>query len=146
MAANTRWIVDALPDGERAVLWAHNAHVQRVAIKGGPLPPGSFTSMGYRLGRQMGQSYFAVGTAYGGPSVDSAGAPRPGSVDAALAGIGPAPYLLPLRSSSRGGQVATWLQAERPMRFQVGHLLLPLAAAFDAVVYFDRLSPANPPH
>jgi hypothetical protein len=31
------------------------------------------------------------------------------------------------------------------MRFQVGYITLPLAAAFDAVVYVDRVSPAVKP-
>ena len=140
MAANTRWIVDRLPAGERAVLWAHNAHVQRVAIKGGPVPPGAFPSMGVRLGRELGDAYFAIGTSYGGPSLDSASAPRSGSVDAALASIASQPFLLPLRDASARGALSAWLRADRPMRFQVGHIVLPLAAAFDAVVYFDRVS------
>ena len=140
MTANTRWIVDRLPSGERAVLWAHNAHVQRVAIKGGPVPPGEFPSMGQRLARELGEAYFAIGTSYGGPSLDSASAPRAGSVDAALAGVSPSSYLLPLRDASAGGALKSWLHAERPMRFEVGHLTVPLADAFDAVVHFDRVS------
>jgi erythromycin esterase len=146
MAANTRWIVDRLPSGERAMLWAHNAHVQRAPIKGPGLPRGAFPSMGYRLGEALGTGYFAIGTAYGGPSIDSASAPRAGTVDAALVGIGSAPYLLPLRGVPRTGALGTWLYAERPMRFQVGHLVLPLASAFDAIVFFDRIGPAVRPH
>jgi erythromycin esterase len=145
MAANTRWIVDRLPSGERAVLWAHNAHVQRALIKGSALPPGAFPSMGRRLGEALGNGYFAIGTAYGGPSIDSSSAPRAGSVDAALTGITSAPYLLGLRGAPRTGTLAGWLNAERPMRFQVGHLVLPLAAAFDAIVFVDRIGPAVRP-
>jgi erythromycin esterase len=140
MAANTRWLVDRLPGGERAVLWAHNAHVQRVPIKGGPVPPGEFPSMGQRLGRALGDAYFVIGTTYGGPSLDSATAPRAGSADAALASISSEPYLLPLRDATTHGALKSWLHADRPMRFQVGHIVLPLADAFDAVVHFDRVS------
>jgi hypothetical protein len=57
MAANTRWIVDRLPSGERAMLWAHNAHVQRTLITGPALPRGAFPSMGYRLGNALGAGY-----------------------------------------------------------------------------------------
>jgi erythromycin esterase len=145
MAANTRWIVDRLPSGERAMLWAHNAHVQRTLITAPALPRGALPSMGYRLGNALGAGYFAIGTAYGGPSIDSASAPRAGTVDAALAGIASAPYLLPLRGVPRTGALGTWLYAERPMRFQVGHLVLPLASAFDAIVFFDRIGPAIRP-
>jgi erythromycin esterase len=146
MAANTHWIVDRLPRGERAVLWAHNAHVQRTPIEGPSLPRGAFPSMGSRLGESLGAGYFAVGTAYGGPSVDSASAPRAGSVDAALGGIAPAPYLVPLRGAPRTGMLGAWLHAERPMRFQVGHVVLPLARAFDALVYFDSVGAVVRPH
>ena len=147
MAANTRWIVDRLPRGERAMLWAHNAHVQRTPIEGPALPRGAFPSMGSRLGESLGTGYFAVGTAYGGPSVDSASAPRAGSVDAALGGgIAPAPYLVPLRGAPRAGVLGAWLHAERPMRFQVGHLVLSLARAFDAIVYFDSVGAVVRPH
>jgi erythromycin esterase len=145
MASNTQWIVDRLPSGERAVLWAHNAHVQRALVKGPPLPPGAFPTMGSRLGEALGNRYFAIGTAYGGPSIDSATAPRAGSVDGALTGIATAPYLLPLRGAPRTGALGAWLHAERSMRFQVGHLVLPLAAGFDAIVFFDRIGPSDPP-
>lgn len=146
MAANTQWIVDRLPRGERAMLWAHNAHVQRTPIKGPALPRGAFPSMGSRLGESLRTGYFAVGTAYGGPSVDSASAPRAGTVDAALGDIAAAPYLVPLRGAPQTGALGAWLHAERPMRFQVGHLVLPLARAFDAIVYFERVGAVVRPH
>jgi erythromycin esterase len=145
MAANTRWILDRLPSDQRALVWAHNAHVQRVPITGGPVPPGAFPSMGYRLGKALGNTYFAIGTAYGGPSADSAGAPRAGSVDATLAEVSSTPFLLSLRGAPQNGAAGAWLHAERPMRFQVGHLTLPLGSAFDAIVYVDRVSPAVKP-
>ena len=145
MAANTRWILDRLPSDERAVLWAHNAHVQRAPLEGGPLPPGALPGMGYRLGKDLADAYFAIGTAYGGRSADSATTPRAGSVDAALAEVSPSPFLLSLRGAPRAGAVDAWLDAKRPMRFQVGYLTLPLAGAFDAIVYVDRASPAVKP-
>jgi len=142
MAENARWLVDRLPNGERAVVWAHNAHVQRVLITGPAVPAGAFYSMGARLARDLGDGYVAIGTAYGGPSVDSASAPSPGSVDAALGELRRGPFLLRLRGARPGGPTAEWLARERLMRFQVGHLRVPLASAFDVVVYFDRADPA----
>jgi hypothetical protein len=41
--------------------------------------------------------------------------------------------------------LGAWLNAERAMRFQVGHLVLPLAAAFDAIVFVDRIAHSQPP-
>jgi erythromycin esterase len=144
MAENTSWIVARLPRGERAILWAHNAHVQRALIRGPALPPGGFPSMGYRLGKTMGDTYLAIGTAYGGPSIDSARAPRAGSVDAALGAVSGSSFLISLRDAPSEGALGAWMHADRPMRFQVGHLMLPLADAFDAIIYVDRVSPDQP--
>jgi hypothetical protein len=57
--------------------------------------------------------------------------------DAVLATVGKAPFLLSLR-----GEMSAWLSEGRPMRFQAGHLMLPLARAFDVVVYFENATPA----
>ena len=143
MAANIRWIVDRLPRGERAVVWAHNAHVQFTPIAGPSVGPRSFPSMGVRLRRELDDGYFVVGTAYGGASADSGSAPRAGSVDAALGGIASAPYLLLLGGAGRDGTVGAWLRSERLMRFQVGHLALAPSTAFDAIVYFDHARRAD---
>ena len=50
MAANTEWVLSHQRHGDRVVLWAHNAHVQRVPIAGPPVPGGGSTpSMGTML-------------------------------------------------------------------------------------------------
>jgi hypothetical protein len=49
--------------------------------------------------------------------------------------------MLLLRGTHHGTLVDAWLDRERPMRFEVGHLTVPLAAAFNAVIYFDRANP-----
>ncbi|HEV7919611.1 MAG TPA: erythromycin esterase family protein [Thermoanaerobaculia bacterium] len=140
MADNTLWVLGRLRAGERAVYWAHNAHVQKVLITGSSLPPGRFPGAGTRFAAALGRRYCAIATAYGGPSMDDKTAATPGSVDAALESVGTGPFLLPLR---RSAAVASWLAEERPMRFQAGYLTLPLGAAFDAVAYFDRATPAS---
>jgi erythromycin esterase len=143
MAENTFWVLGRLKPGERAVYWAHNAHVQRVPIHGPPLPPGSFAGAGSRFAAVLGTGYLAIATAYGGPSLDEKAAPVGGSVDAALQTVATHPFLLPLRDGSLPSAVSSWLAEERPMRFQVQHLVLPLGPAFDAVAYFDRVAPAS---
>lgn len=134
MAENTLWILNRLPAGERAVYWAHNAHVQHAPIQGPPLPPGTFFGAGTHFAKALGKRYVAIGTAYGGPAIDNASAPESGSVDAELAARSPHPFLLTLR----GGKRAAWMDEERMMRFQTGYLIVPLGSAFDAVAYFDR--------
>lgn len=134
MAENTLWILARLPKGERAVYWAHNAHVQHAPVKGPPLPAGAWTGAGTHFAKALGKRYVAIGTAYGGAAIDNASEPESGSVDAELAKLAPGPFLLPLR----GGTRAAWMNEERMMRFQTGYLIVPLGSAFDAVAYFDR--------
>ncbi len=138
MADNTLWVLGRLAAGERAVYWAHNAHVQRQLVKGPPLPAGgSWPSAGMRFDAALGKRYYAIATAYGGPSLDDSSAAAAGSVDAALEKVANAPFLLSLHRG-RSPAVASWLAQERSMRFQVGYLHVPLGPAFDTVVYFDR--------
>jgi erythromycin esterase-like protein len=142
MADNTLWVLGRLAPGERAVYWAHNAHVQRAPVKGPPLPPGSWPSAGVRFHAALGKQYYGIATAYGGPSRDDATAATSGSVDAALEKVATGSFLLPLHTGRRSSAVDSWLSEERLMRFQTGYLIVPLGAAFDAVAYFDRATRA----
>ena len=142
MADNLMWILGRIGPGERAVYWAHNAHVQKTPVTGPPLPPGRYPGTGLRLNERLGRGYVAVGTAYGGPSRNGGADLAEGSVDAALALVSATAFLLPLGGKRPPEKVASWLSEERPMRFQVEHLLVPLGTAFDAVAYFDHAEPA----
>jgi len=142
MTENTLWVLGRLAKGERAVYWAHNAHVQKVPVTGPPLPPGRFPSAGVRFHAALGNQYYAIATTYGGPSMDDQTATTSGSVDATLESVAKGPFLLVLHTGKRSAAVDAWLTQERLMRFQVGYLIVPLGAAFDAVVYFDRAASA----
>ena len=142
MTDNTLWALGRLAKGERAVYWAHNAHVQRVMVTGPPLPPGKFPSAGSRFRTALGKKYYAIATTYGGPSLDDQTAATSGSVDAALETVGKGPFLLVLHGGKRPPAVDAWLSEERLMRFQVGYLNVALGPAFDAVAYFDRATKA----
>jgi erythromycin esterase len=139
LAENTLWVLGRLRPGERAVYWAHNAHVQKVGVTGPSLPPGVFPASGMRFDVALGSAYFAVGTSYGGPARDDQSSVKPGSVDGALEALGQGSTLLVLR----GAPPSAWLSEPRPMRFQAGYLTLPLGAAFDAVFYFERAEAAE---
>lgn len=142
MAGNAAWVVGRLPAGERAVFWAHNAHVQRARGKSAAFPPpGEFASTGSFIHEALGKQYLAIGTAYGGPSLDKGAAPESGSVDAVLGEIRAEPFLLVLPTEPPDA-AKRWLAVERPMRFQVGTLSLPLGVAFDAVAYFAEAKKA----
>lgn len=142
MTDNTLWVLGRLAPGERAVYWAHNAHVQRVPVQGPPLPPGSFPPAGLRFHAALGKQYYAIATTYGGPSLDNATGAENGSVDATLESVGKGPFLLTLRGGKRSASVDAWLGQARLMRFQVGYLNVALGPAFDAVAYFDRATRA----
>jgi len=142
LAENTLWVLDRAKPGERVVYWAHNAHVQRALARGPGLPPGSFPGSGLHFDKALGTRYYAIGTAYGGPSLErEKSALDPASVDAVLGMVSATPFVLALREP-RPAPVAAWLAAERPMRFQVKHLIVP-PGAFDALVYFDKAEPAT---
>ncbi len=142
MADNALWILGRLGPGERAVYWAHNAHVQKVPVQGPPLPPGQFTSAGMRLHAALGRKYYAIATTYGGPSIDDATPAKNDSVDAALERVAKGSFLLKLSGGRRPARVDTWLAQERAIRFQTGYLLVSLREAFDAVAYFDHATKA----
>jgi erythromycin esterase len=143
MGGNVAWIAGRLPPGERAVFWAHNAHIQRAPLKADALPPGPFVSTGTVIHAALGRGYYAIATSYGGPSLDKAATqPREDSVDEVLSQLAPAPYLLRLEPASATPHAAGWLAEERPMRFQVGNLRVPLGRAFDAVAFFPAAKPA----
>lgn len=142
LAENTLWVLGRLARGDRAVFWAHNAHIQRVPAQGPALPVASAELSGLRLSRALGERYYAIATAYGGPSMEDATRAAGDSVDGTLELVSNQPFLLPLRAQSTPAAVDSWLAQPRLMRFQTGYLSLPLAAAFDAVAYFDRASPA----
>jgi erythromycin esterase len=142
MTDNTLWVLGRLGAGERLVYWAHNAHVQRVPVKGPPLPAGQWPSAGMRLSAALGKRYYAIATAYGGPSMDDKTPAAGGSVDGALEAVAKGPFLLPLQTGRRSSAVAAWLSEERSMRFQVGYLVVPLGKAFDTVVYFGAATRA----
>lgn len=143
MTDNTLWVLGRLAKGERAVYWAHNAHVQKVPVTGPPLPPGRFPPAGLRFHAALGKQYYAIATTYGGPSLDDQTVATSGSVDATLESVGKGPFLLVLHNAKRSGPVDAWLAQERLMRFQVGYLMVPLGTGFDAVVYFDRATRAT---
>lgn len=142
MADNTMWILGRLKKGERAVYWAHNAHVQMTEVTGPALPAGRLPPAGLHFKKRLGERYLAIGAAYGGPSRDGGAPIPPGSVDAALGNLSSTPFLLPLRGGNPSPAAKSWLAEERPMRFQVQHLLVSLGKAFDVVVWFDTATGA----
>lgn len=141
LAANVMWVLEREGPRGRVIVWAANPHVQRVAIDVPGLTPAPATSMGQRLAGSLGRDYVAVGMTFDRAVTDTAGA-DPQSVDGVLASAGKPPFFLDLRAAP-AGSVRTWLEAPHPMRFATTYLRLAPAAAFDALIFIDRISPAR---
>src|SRR5262249_33294519 len=128
MAANVRSLLDAEGPGAKAVLWAHNGHVQRsplVAFKVIELP-----FMGSHLHTMFGKEMVAVGFAFNRGSfraVDESNKLRDhtvppaaeGYIDAALAATGLPLLALDLANIPPDGPVAKWLAA-KPLQRSIG--------------------------
>jgi len=125
MAANVRSLLDAEGHGAKAVLWAHNGHVQR--------SPSVFfkvielTNMGSHLHTMFGNEMVVFGFAFNQGSfqaVDETGKlrdhtvpPAPeGFIDAALAATGLPLLALDLANIPPDGPLAKWLAAKPSQR------------------------------
>src|SRR5215470_9958603 len=125
MAANVRSLLDAEGPGTRAVLWAHNGHVQR--------SPSVFfkvielTNMGSHLHTMFGNEMVVFGFAFNqgsfrandetGKLRDHTVPPAPeGYIDAALAATGLPLLALDLANIPPDGPLARWLAAKPSQR------------------------------
>jgi len=144
LAANLRWVLEREGSEGRVLVWAHNAHVQRVPIEGPASPvPRPVETMGRVLQRWLGRAYVAIGFTYGalgdGPLLaDST------SLDGTLSQVGRSAFLLPFSEAPSLGPVAEALRRPTQMRFQNGFLRLRPGEAFDAVFFVERITPARP--
>jgi erythromycin esterase len=145
MAANIRWI--ARREGGRGLIvaWAHNLHVARVPI-GGPIfaeRGPAVKSMGQYLEKSFGDGYVAIGTAFrtGGP--DTSQVPNSLSVDAALSNAKNPRFGIDLKSAPTQGPVAVWLRQSHLMRAENGYVTVRPRQAFDALLFVDRVRPAD---
>jgi erythromycin esterase len=156
MAENVEWI---LGREERIVVTAANGHVQRWPFSIPLVMPAGLTMLGEHLAASLGErmvviaSTFGGGTLYlhrpipGGPPghtetfTQDMDAPDPDSLDALLATAGIPQYLLDLRTVPDTGPVADAFAA--PTTIMTGLQPTPVnpMAAFDAVVYVDKVTP-----
>jgi len=145
MASNIQWVAAREHGRGLIVLWAHNLHVARVSI-GGPIFEArgpAVKSMGQYLEKDFGDRYVAIGTAFrtGGP--DTAQAPNPLSVDAALSRVQNPRFGVELKSAPTRGPVAVWLSQPHLMRAENGYVLVRPREAYDALLFLDTVRPAD---
>ena len=151
MADNVDWILAHTPSGTKAVLWAHNGHVNRDPTYG---PMGSVLSE--RHGDDMRVFGFAFHegeyTAVGKDGLGTYGtsSSEAGSVEWALHKSGMARFVLDLRSASAESPRSGWLTGTLDFR-SIGAMAVEYAfypgvvtGMFDALVFFDESHPSRP--
>ena len=164
MAENVRWILSRLPEGSRAVLWAHNAHVSK---------SDEWTTMGHRLRDLYGDRYYTVGFALyegsfrakiydsnikkSGPLMEHALPAVPEDCWAHdLHQIAPGDYFLDLRSAVKGVPLIRDWAEQKKRCFSFGAVYDPVAvspgfewnreslsAMFDGLVVTERTTAAK---
>src|SRR5215470_2781825 len=161
MAANVRLLLEAEGPHAKAVLWAHNGHVQRSPLVFFKVI--KLTSMGSHLHAMFGNEMVVIGFAFNQGSfqaVDETGKlrdhtvpPAPeGFVDAALAATGLPLLALDLANMPPDGPVAKWL-AGKPAQRSIGavfygeHSNYSQAAnprnKYDILLFVDRTTAAR---
>jgi erythromycin esterase len=143
MAENLVWALEREgPDG-RIVVWAHNAHLAKYADQAG------WAAVGGYLESMIQDDYLSVGFTYsqsvssGWPSFQRAWVTEPaplGSMDEAMAQVGPPMFLLDLRRARQERAVYEWLNRERELR---GGQRANPARIWDVLFHIDRISPAR---
>jgi len=135
MAANVRALLDIEGPGAKALLWAHNGHVQRKNLF-------ELVSMGGLLQADLGAEYVAVGFAFNQGSFRATGVdgkmhdhvvgPAPkDSVDGVLAATGIPLLALDLKRVPADGPVARWM-VSNPQQRLIGARFDPTLELFNS--------------
>ena len=149
--------------GTKAILWAHNGHIQTGKVMGSP-------TMGDHLRRDHGKDYLPVGFTFRRGRFRSknwlsywngewlpfeVGAAPPNSIDAALGTAGLPVMALDLRAVPAAGPVRAWFTDEHPMHDigaafdpvdpEFGIYLSPTSVldVFDVLIHVDRTTPIH---
>ena len=146
MAANVRWVIEREGPKGRILLFAHNGHVMNARTRGGiwSVYAQAPAAMGKHLRTALGKRLLImpISGASGGPAL-SANTPEFGSLDSVLSKAGHGHFLLDLRIARKDAPASVWLAQTQTLRanFNTENLIAP-ASAFDAIVFFYRLTPA----
>lgn len=137
----------------RIVLAAHNGHIQRSPGRIGDQP--AMTPLGRHLADRLGAAYLPIGTTTGTGQVINTGPdfydgvlftelapPPPGTLDAAMAARGGAPFAVDLRRLSPGDPLLT-VTEQRGGDGKTPTHLTP-AEAFDVLIHLPQVTAAEP--
>jgi erythromycin esterase len=147
MAVNVGWMLQHLPPSTKAVLWAHNFHVQRAT-----------GWMGGNLDAVYGPALRTVGFAFGDGDYTAMGPrgltsypaepPPLGSVEAVLRATGLPRLALDLRAAKASPDGA-WLAARHDFRGigavaqERAFVPTPVAERYDLLIYLDHTTPTQ---
>ncbi|MGO4881213.1 MAG: erythromycin esterase family protein [Bryobacteraceae bacterium] len=153
MAANVEWIASEAPPGSRIVLWAHDAHINK-------LP----STMGGGLSQYFGTNYLAFGSGFNSGTYRSVGADGlgdftnagavpltaldsfPGSAEYVFHETGTPQQMVDLRLANANDPASAWLLNETEFR-SIGAVeedgirefgATTLTQSFDALAFFDQ--------
>ena len=148
MADNVGWVLEREGSAGRVMVFAHNAHIVNAPTRGGiwAIYRHAPKAMGQYLRAALGDDLLIlpISSPWAPPS-PSASAQGAGTLDAALATTGIQHFLLDIRAVKQGAPASPWLAQRQSMRtnFETQTVMTP-ATAFDAVVFFARLTPYAP--
>ncbi len=142
MAENARWVLDREGLDGRVLVFAHNGHAMNAATRGGiwSVYRRAPMAMGQHLRAALGRKLAIVAMASGrnGPGLPPVAGDK-GSLNAALAEVGPGNYLVDLRKSAN-----SWLRSRQTIRanHRTETEILP-KRAMDAVIFLESLTAAH---
>ncbi|WP_235364788.1 erythromycin esterase family protein [Sphingomonas sp. ERG5] len=147
MAENVRWVVEREGAAGRVLVFAHDGHIMNAPTRGGiwTVYAQAPATMGQHLRTALGRDLLImpIMSSENGPGLP-AGTKGSGSLDSALAKVGSGHFLLDIRQARDAAPVAAWLAQTQSIRanFTTEMEVTP-RIAFDALIYFDRLTPAS---
>jgi erythromycin esterase len=139
---NVLWALDQEGPAGKVLLFAHNAHINATTRSGmwsGLSRPAE--AMGEYLKARLGDGMVAIGSC----SLEKpAGITIGNSLEDALRGLGPGSFVLDLRKARSAVTASAWLNRGGNLGTN-GDTFLKLkpAAAFDAIVCWERLTPSH---
>lgn len=157
-AENLRWVLEQEGREGRVFVFAHNSHVAKWR-----LPPDDdaqlHSTMGELIHPYVGKQMVVIGTLYHqGQTRDWLGLfgfdnqlrpvlpSKPSSLNAVMARVGRPSMLIDLRQLPNTGAVTEWFAEPRPVRninVRDEYNMIKPAAAFDALLFVDRISPLH---
>ena len=137
MARSLEWVLNREGPGVKAVVGAHNVHLQL-----SPVRADKATSMASYLSDRIGrEKLLLIGTAstYSKKGED----PIPDSCAAVYGQVGPDCFLLDLRAAPGSGPVADWLNTEHPDRYNLRYGPMTPGQAWDCLLFSRRVRNAD---